>query len=234
MGDIPNGLASFPLMTALLERRSRRFGAGFRLNGGPLAFESQRAPAPLSTAEQAALASAANGGTGYALSELPFLAPFNTWSANVTGSTYFVTIAELTVLYINVLLSFFDEEWSFFFVDDHNGYQPAGIATFGRSRGGHLHDDPRDGRVGTVTMMESWIREFGTVEIGGMVQSLGLMAGAIGVGGFPHFVGYPGAWPAALGVRMLYIPFSRTIGAPASRRPELHVPTAIGLEQGGE
>ena len=325
MGDIPNGLASFPLLTALLERRSRRFGAGFRLNGGPLAFESQRAPAPLSTAEEAALAFAANGVNGYALSELPFdtgdrpnaggghimvhfvgrtvpsgdamhlttlfvvndegawmlrrpqdfprdqvpglvelaragrlqelyersrvriadrrvdvpralpyLAPFNTWSANVTGSTYFVPIAELTVLYINVLLSFFDEEWSFFFVDDHNGYQPAGIATFGRSRGGHLHDDPRDGRVGTVTMMESWIREFGTVEIGGMVQSLGLMAGAIGVGGFPHFVGYPGAWPTALGFRMLDIPFSRTIGAPASGGPELSVPTAIGLEQGGE
>src|SRR6266581_1694525 len=224
MGDIPNGLASFPLLTALLERRSRRFGAGFRLNGGPLAFESQRAPAPLSTAEEAALAFAANGVNGYALSELPFdtgdrpnaggghimvhfvgrtvpsgdamhlttlfvvndegawmlrrpqdfprdqvpglvelaragrlpelyersrvriadrrvdvpralpyLAPFNTWSANVTGSTYFVPIAELTVLYINVLLSFFDEEWRFFFVDDHNGYQPAGIATFGRT-----------------------------------------------------------------------------------------------------
>jgi len=72
MGDIPNGLASFPLLTALLERRSRRFGAGFRLNGGPLAFESQRAPAPLSTAEEAALAFAANGVNGYALSELPF------------------------------------------------------------------------------------------------------------------------------------------------------------------
>ncbi len=107
----------------------------------------------------------------------------------MTGSTYFVPIAELTVLYINVLLSFFDEEWRFFFVDDHNGYQPAGIATFGRSRGGHLHDDPRDGRVGTVTMMESWIREFGTVEIGGMVQSLGLMAGAIGPSAPPPRVG---------------------------------------------
>src|SRR5256885_9676884 len=72
MGDIPNGLASFPLLTALLERRSRRSGAGFRLNGGPLAFESQRAPAPLSTAEEAALAFAANGVNGCALSELPF------------------------------------------------------------------------------------------------------------------------------------------------------------------
>src|SRR5207247_5241394 len=138
------------------------------------------------------------------------------------------------VRYLNLLLSLFDEELTFFFRDYPNGYQPAGIATFGRSRGGHLHDDPRDGRVGTVTMMESWIREFGTVEIGGMVQSLGLMAGAIGVGGFPHFVGYPGAWPAALGFRMLEIPFSRTIGAPASGGPELSVPTALGLEQGGE
>src|SRR3989442_54715 len=72
MGDIPNGLSSFPLLTALLERRSRRFGAGFRLNGGPLAFASQRAPAPLSVAEEAALAFAANGVNGYALSELPF------------------------------------------------------------------------------------------------------------------------------------------------------------------
>jgi len=33
---------------------------------------------------------------------------------------------------------------------------------------------------------------------------------------------------------MLDIPFSRTIGAPASGGPELSVPTAIGLEQGGE
>ena len=50
MGAIPNGLSSFPLLTALLERRSRRFGSGFRLNGGQLAFESLRAPAP-NTAE---------------------------------------------------------------------------------------------------------------------------------------------------------------------------------------
>src|SRR2546428_750455 len=218
MGDIPNGLASFPLLTALLERRSRRFGAGFRLNGGPLAFESQRAPAPLSTAEEAALAFAANGVNGYALSELPFdtgdrpNAGGGHIMVHFVGRT--VPIADLTVLSINVLLSFFDEEWRFFFVDDHNGYQPAGIATFGRSRGRHLHDDPRDGRVGTVTMMVSWIREFGTVEIGGMVQSLGLMAVANGVGGFPHFLGYPGAWPAAPGFPMPAIPFSPPIGPP--------------------
>ena len=325
MPDVPSDLSSFPLLSALLDRRSRRFGAGFRLNGGPLAFASRRAPEPLGLAEEATLAFAANGVNGFALSELPFdtgdrpaasgghimvhfvgrtvasgdamhltalfvvnedgawmlrrpqdfpraevarlvelaraqrfvelyertrvriadrrvdvprdlpfLAPFNKWSANVPGPTYFMPIAELTVLYINVLLSFFDEEWRFFFVDDHHAYQPAGIAAFGRSRGGHLHDDPRDGRVGTVGQMEAWIREFAMVEIGGMVQSLGLMAGAMGLGGFPHFVGYPGPWPAALGFRMLEIPFSRTIGADPSGDPTpLSVPTPIGLERDG-
>ena len=324
MPDVPNEISAFPLFEALLERRSRRFAAGFRLNGGPLAFESQRAPAPLSLAEEATLAFAANGVNGYALSELPFdtgdrpdaggghimvhfvgrtvasgdamhlatvfvvndegawmlrrpqdfprdqvgslvdlarasrfvelyermrvrladrrvdvprdlpyLAPFNKWSANLPGTTYFVPIAELTVLYINVLLSFLDEEWRFFFVDDHNGYQPAGIGSFGRSRGGHLEDDPRLGSVATVTLMESWIREFGAIEVGGIVQNLGLAAAAMGVGGFPHFAGYPGAWPAALGFRMLDIPFSRTIGAPSEPDP-LSVPTPIGLERDGQ
>jgi hypothetical protein len=319
-------VTTFPLFTALLERRSRRFAAGFRLNGGPLAFESRRAPAPLSVAEEAALAFAATGVTGHALSELPFgtgdrpdaggghimvhfvgrtvasgdamhlaavfvvnddgafmlrrpqdfprdevgglvdlakanrftelyertrvrlaegrvdvprdlphLAPFNKWSANLPGTTYFVPIAELTVLYINVLLSFFDEEWRFFFVDDHAGYQPAGIASFGRSRGGHLEDDPRAGRVATVTLMESWIREFGAVEMGGIVQNLGLAAAAMGLGGFPHFAAYPGAWPAALGFRVLDVPFSVTIGAGAPSEPDpLMVPTPIGLERDGQ
>ena len=273
-------LSGFPLLSALLDRRSRRFGAGLRLNGGPLAFASARPPQPLSVEEEAALAFAANGVNGFALSELPFgagdvpdaggghimvhfvgrtiasgdamhlcavfvvndggawmlrrpqdyprgtsptssgsrgrtgwssctsgcgcrssrervdvprrlpfIAPFNKWSANVPGTTYFVPVAELSVLYINVLLSFFDEEWAFFFLDDHNGYQPAGIAQFGRSRGGHLYDDPADGRVGTVTLMESWIREFGATEMGAVAQSLGLMAAALGLGGFPHFAG---------------------------------------------
>lgn len=326
MPDVPHETASFPLIRALLERRSRRFAPGLRLNGGPLAFESRRAPAPLSVAEEATLAFAATGVTGHALSELPFetgdrpdaggghimvhfvgrtvasgdamhlttvfvvnddgawmlrrpqdhprdqvgalvdlaragrfvdlyertrvrladrrvdiprdlphLAPFNKWSANLPGTTYFVPIAELTVLYINVLLSFFDEEWRFFFVDDHAGYQPAGIATFGRSAGGHLEDDPRRGRVGTITLMESWIREFGAIEIGAILQNLGLTTAAMGLGGFPHFAGYPGAWPAALGFRMLDVPFSRTIGAGAPSEPDpLMVPTAIGLERDGQ
>ena len=320
-----SSLSGFPLLSALLERRSRRFGAGLRLNGGPLAFTSQRPPQPLSVEEEAALAFAANGVNGFALSELPFgtgdvpdaggghimvhfvgrtiasgdamhlsalfvvndggawmlrrpqdyprsdipdlvrlarenklvelyermrvplarervdvprrlpfIAPFNKWSANVPGTTYFVPVAELSVLYINVLLSFFDDEWAFFFLDDHNGYQPAGIGQFGRSKGGHLYDDPADGRVGTVTLMESWIREFGATEMGAVAQSLGLMATALGIGGFPHFVGYPGAWPEVLGFRMEGVPMSRTIGAGAGNPDGILVPTPVGLERDGE
>src|ERR1700694_1754792 len=67
MPDVPDETASFPLIRALLERRSRRFAAGLRLNGGPLAFESRRPPAPLSVAEEATLAFAATGVTGHAL-----------------------------------------------------------------------------------------------------------------------------------------------------------------------
>ena len=40
------------LLDALLARRSRRFGKGMRLNGGPLAYESLHEPTPLSQVER--------------------------------------------------------------------------------------------------------------------------------------------------------------------------------------
>jgi hypothetical protein len=43
-----------------------------KLTGGPLAYESQRPPEPLSEEEEAALAFAACGVTGFALAELPY------------------------------------------------------------------------------------------------------------------------------------------------------------------
>ena len=64
--------ARYPLLDALIERRSRRFGLGMRLNGGPLTYQSSEAPQPLSLEEEAALAFAACGVTGYALAELPY------------------------------------------------------------------------------------------------------------------------------------------------------------------
>ncbi|HAG98200.1 MAG TPA: hypothetical protein DCL75_04905, partial [Ktedonobacter sp.] len=57
-------LAHYSLLDALLARRSRRFGKGMRLNGGPLAYESTHEPEPLRLAEEAALAFAACGLTG--------------------------------------------------------------------------------------------------------------------------------------------------------------------------
>jgi hypothetical protein len=69
---IDERLASYPLLQALIDRRSRRFGTGMRLNGGPLAFASTVGPYPLSLEEEAALAFAACGITGHALSEPPY------------------------------------------------------------------------------------------------------------------------------------------------------------------
>ena len=65
-------LARTTLLDALVGRRSRRFAPGFHLDGGPLAFDSARPPAPLTLDEQAALAFAACGVTGHALAELPY------------------------------------------------------------------------------------------------------------------------------------------------------------------
>jgi hypothetical protein len=56
----------------LIHRRSRRFGMGMQLNGGPLAYHSAKAAQPLNVEEEAALAFAACGVTGYALAELPY------------------------------------------------------------------------------------------------------------------------------------------------------------------
>jgi hypothetical protein len=314
--------AQYPLLEALLQRRSRRFGKGMRLNGGPLAYQSMQLPQPLSLEEEALLAFAACGVTGYALAELPyqtgdqpeassgnimthfvgrtvpsgdalhdcavfvlndqgvwmlrrpqdfprseiaglveaarqrrfvelyeksrlrvanrrvnpprqwpFVAPFNKYSANVAGTTYFLPVVELTALYVNVLLSFFDDEFAMFAVDDHNGYQPAGVAPFARSAGGHLYDDPKAGRVATVSGMEGWICEFCSIEMGGILQNLGLMTAALGLGGFPHFAAHP-AWFEALGFRSEEVAASKLMGLPPSK-DDLRLAVAVGLDGAG-
>ena len=63
--------ASYPLLDALIERRSRRFGKGLHLDGGPLSYRSALPPQPLQVEEEAALAFAACGITGYGLADLP-------------------------------------------------------------------------------------------------------------------------------------------------------------------
>jgi hypothetical protein len=65
-------LARYPLLDALRGRRSRRFGMGMKISSGPFAYESRHEPLPLTETEEAALAFAACGVTGYALADLSY------------------------------------------------------------------------------------------------------------------------------------------------------------------
>ena len=324
-------LAHYSLLDALLARRSCRFSKGRRLNGGPLAYASAHEPESLSLADEAALAFAACGITGYTMAELPyqagdvaeagggniivhfvgrtafsadaahlitvfvlnddgvwllkrpqdyprlevpelvkaareqrwldlyeksrvriansrldvprelpFMPPFNKWSANLRGTTYFLPIAELSGLFINVLLAAFSEDVAYFVVDERQNFQPAGVAKFARSKGGYLHDNLAEGRVVPVSYLDTWMYEFAAVEQGAMLQNLALVTAALGLGGFPHLASHPFGWFQALGFRMTDIPFSRTIGAGTVMKGLLRVlkkdspiPTAVGLERDG-
>ena len=72
--EIPDGLRhalDFPLVDAVFNRRSRRFGLGMNLDHGPLAHTSSHPPLPLSEMEEAFLAWVGTGVTGLALGDLP-------------------------------------------------------------------------------------------------------------------------------------------------------------------
>jgi len=325
-------LAHYSLLDALLARRSRRFAKGMRLNGGPLAYKSSHEPSPLSLVEEAILAFAACGITGYTMGELPydtgdvaeagggniimnfvgrtvfsadaahlvtvfvlnddgvwllkrpqdyprlevpelvklareqrwadlyeksrvrianqrldvprkppFVPPFNKWSANVRGTTYFLPIAELSGLFINVLLAAFSKEMAYFVVDERHNFQPAGVARFARSKGGYLHDNLADDRTATVSLLDTSMYEFAAVEQGAMLQNMALVTAALGLGGFPHLASHPFGWFHTLGFRMTDIPLSRTIGAgPVMKglmrvlKKDIPIPTAVGLERDGQ
>src|SRR5204862_1245432 len=110
-----------------------------------------------------------------------------------------------------------------------------------RSRGGHLEDDPHRFRVATIRQVEQFVTEFVTAEQGMMLQNLGLMAQALGLGGFPNFANHEFGWFQALGFRMQEMPASRYLGAGPLislvmklLRRDLPVPYAVGLERNGE
>src|SRR5215472_18708172 len=60
------------LFEALLNRRSRRMGMGMSIPDGPFHYASSHKPVPLTEDEEAALAFAACGVTGYALADLAY------------------------------------------------------------------------------------------------------------------------------------------------------------------
>jgi hypothetical protein len=173
--------------------------------------------------------------------DVSYMLSLNKWSANRPGTTYFLPIAELTAFCINLVLILFDEDFSYFVLDDRNWFQPAGIGRFARSRGGTLADDPKLGRIMTVTILETLLLEFAAVEQGGIMQNLGLMTQALGLGGFAHFAAHPWIWERELGFEMIDLPSSRILGMNLLLRiatrilgREVQIPTAVGLERGGE
>jgi hypothetical protein len=163
----------------------------------------------------------------------------NRWSLYAPGTSYFLPVNELTFMYINGLLEIFNEHTGAFVVDERAGFRPAGLGRFARSRGGHLDDDSSDGRVLTIQRLEVMVTELVTVEQGMMLQNLGLMAQALGLGGFPNFAEHEFNWFHALGFRMGELPASRYLGTGrivgalmrASRRNGM-IPYALGLECG--
>lgn len=320
-------MTDYPLIEALKNRRSRRFGPGMEIPDGPLQYKSRHAPRPLTEEHEAALAFAACGVTGYALAdlaygkgqggqmlagmlgrtiaspdaihmtavcvindrgawllkrpqdfspgEIPALAELaqegaltelyhqsriqikdrkatppvkpganfniNRWSLYAAGGTYFLPVSELTGLYINALLEAFDEASGLFIVDERNMLQPAGLKRFAASRGGHLADDPKEGRLLTIQALEACVAEAAAIEQGMMLQNLGLMAQALGLGGFPNFAPHPSAWFEALEFRLQPMAASRYLGMPKALSWLLGllgkdgaVRYPVGLERNGE
>ncbi|HVY69503.1 MAG TPA: hypothetical protein VHH73_06210, partial [Verrucomicrobiae bacterium] len=165
----------------------------------------------------------------------------NRWSAYAPGTTYFLPVNDLTFMCINGLLEILNEETGVFILDERAGYRPAGLGAFAKSKGGHLRDDPREGRVLTMRMLEQFVTEFVTVEQGMMLQNLGLMAQALGLGGFPNFANHEFAWFEALGFRMGKMPVSQYLGAGPLVRfglkmlgKDVDVPFPMGLERDGQ
>jgi hypothetical protein len=136
----------------------------------------------------------------------------NRWQLFAPGTTYFLPVADLSLLLINVLLEVLNEESALYPIDERNFFRPAGVARWGRSRGGHLDDSARGGRTPPIMFAERLVGEMVAVEMGMALQNLGLVCDALGLGGTPTFAGDDEEWFRALGFRMGCMPASRMLG----------------------
>lgn len=320
-------LLEYPLLAALMGRRSRRFGAGMQIDDGPFAYQSALDPQPLSLDEEAALVFAASGITGYALADLQYdaqdgggmlaglvgrtipspdsvntvalvvtndeatylvkrpydFAPgeraeliamarrgaitelyqrsrikildgraappvvpgenfnINKWSLYAKGGSYFLPVNDMTGIYINVLLEAFEPAMGLMAFDERRWFQPAGVGKFAKSKGGHLDDNPKDGRVFTIAALEGSLKQSVSVEQGMMLQNLSLMAQAMGLGGFPNYARHPYSWFEALAFRMTNAPASLLYGGSYFLHRILKligqqqlIPIPLGLERDGD
>jgi hypothetical protein len=151
--------------------------------------------------------------------EVPTLFPFNKWSTNLAGTTYFLPVGELTAMYINVLLSSFDERVNLYIADERNNFRGAGIARFARSRGGRLHNDPADHRLSPINLYETVVVEFILAEEAFMAHNLSLVEQAMGLGGWTHYAtASEDDWLKALGFATGIQKASQVLNAGALKR----------------
>lgn len=172
--------------------------------------------------------------------EVPRNLDCNQWDVYRPGTTYFVPINEYTTMYINGLLEFLNETMGIFVVDERASFRPAGIGKFAKSKGGHLVDDPAAKRTLTIERLEGILHSVCMVEHGMVLQNLGLMCHAMGLGGFPNFAGHEFAWFEALGFRMREMTtlqymgagrLVRTVAGLLGKDPPVQFP--VGLEREG-
>ena len=82
---------NYPLLKALFGRRSRRFGLGMEIPGGPLAFKSRHRPVPLTQEEQDLLLAAACGVSGWNFG-IPYSpstpGSYSNYSLRLTGRSF--------------------------------------------------------------------------------------------------------------------------------------------------
>ncbi|TCV85830.1 hypothetical protein [Sulfurirhabdus autotrophica] len=255
-------VADYPLVAALINRRSRRFAVGMDITRGPLQFSSQLPPMPLAKEEEELLLFAGIGDTGNNIGDmafdehtdtaqgtgnsegrtlmnfrgrtipsacgahtsqifltnddgvffnpchhelpqhdvpssivkvsnqrleiprrLPYMHAFNQPYSNVAGSTYFIPVTSVVPIYLNLLLLLLSEEYGFFIIDTENADAPCGLADFRQSQGGHLYEQPKDGRIMRLRDLDSMVAETAAIEQGIICQNMMLMTQAMGLGG---------------------------------------------------
>ena len=255
--------ATCTLLDLLQQRKTRRFGRGMTLPGGPLQYTSQHDPLPLSREEERYLIYAAIGrsgrnlgdmqfvgrpgasaGQGHALMnfksrtvpspcsaqstqlfytnddgvffvadavgpdhpwdlevvqlqssrleiprEAPFMLPFNQWYTNRPGTTLFMPVTNIALLYLNLLLTMFSEDTGYFIVDTDNGNAACGLDAFRKSAGGHLHDNLASRKMFSLRELDAGICETAVQEQGIICEHLSLMQQALGLGGGIQSVG---------------------------------------------
>ncbi|MDX1621643.1 MAG: hypothetical protein R3320_11675 [Nitriliruptorales bacterium] len=173
--------------------------------------------------------------------EPPYNLVPNEWSLYSKGTTFFLPVSSFTYAGINAGLEFLNERSGFFLLDERRMFLPAGLKDFAKSNGGHLDDDPRNGKAMPLAMFERLGGELLAVEQGMILQNLGLACQAMGLSGFPVFAAHEESWFEALGFRMEEMPLTEYAGVPfpastllkvTGKNPTMRYP--VGLERDGE